>query len=32
MIKNLWLGRTKLFDYEFNGKEMSYETYLEIIS
>jgi hypothetical protein len=32
IIKNVWSGRTKLFDFEFEGKEMTYESYLEIIS
>jgi hypothetical protein len=32
IIKNVWSGRTKLFDFEFDEKEMSYKTYLEIIS
>ena len=31
MIKNIWSGRTKLFDFEFNGNDISYEQYLNII-
>jgi hypothetical protein len=31
MIKNVWSGRTKLFDFEFNDKDISYEQYLEMI-
>jgi len=30
-IKNLWIGRTKIFDFEFIDKNMSYQEYLEII-
>ena len=31
MIKNIWSGKTKLFDFEFQNKDISYEQYLEII-
>ena len=31
MIKNIWSGRTKLFDFEFNNFEITYEQYLEVI-
>jgi hypothetical protein len=31
MIKNIWCGKTKLFDFEFNNAEITYEKYLEII-
>ena len=31
IIKNIWSGRTKLFEFEFENKEISYKTYLEII-
>jgi len=30
-IKNLWNGRTKIFDFEFIDKNMSYQEYLGII-
>ena len=30
-IKNIWIGRTKLFDFEFIDKCMTYEEYLKII-
>lgn len=30
-IKNIWIGRTKLFDFEFIDKCMNYEEYLKII-
>ena len=30
-IKNLWIGRTKIFEFEFIDKNMSYQEYLEII-
>jgi hypothetical protein len=32
MIKNIWSGKTKLFDFEFNNSEISYEKYLEVVS
>jgi hypothetical protein len=32
MIKNIWCGKTKLFDFEFDGKEITYEKYMEVIS
>jgi len=31
MIKNVWSGRTKMFEFEFNS-EITYEMYLEVIS
>ncbi len=31
IIKNLWSGKTKIFDFEFIDKEITYEKYLEII-
>jgi hypothetical protein len=31
MIKNIWSGKTKLFEFEFENKDFSYEKYLEII-
>jgi len=31
MIKNIWSGRTKLFDFEFNNFEITYEQYLDVI-
>lgn len=31
IIKNIWSGKTKLFDFEFQNKDISYEQYLEII-
>jgi len=31
MIKNIWSGKTKLFDFEFNNAEITYEKYLEVI-
>jgi len=31
MIKNIWSGKTKLFDFEFQNKDISYAQYLEII-
>jgi hypothetical protein len=31
IIKNTWNGRTKLFDFEFIDKSISYDTYLELI-
>jgi hypothetical protein len=30
-IKNLWTGRTKIFEFEFIDKIMSYEEYLKIV-
>jgi len=30
-IKNLWIGRTKIFEFEFINKNMSYPEYVEII-
>lgn len=32
MVKNIWSGRTELFQFEFNGKNINYEKYLEIIN
>ena len=32
MIKNIWSGKTKLFDFEFNNSEITYEKYLEVVS
>jgi hypothetical protein len=32
MIKNIWSGKTKLFDFEFNNAEITYEKYLEVVS
>ena len=32
MVKNIWNGKTKLFDFEFDNSEITYEKYLEIIS
>jgi len=31
MIKNIWFGKTKLFEFEFQDKDISYEQYLELI-
>jgi hypothetical protein len=31
MIKTIWSGRTKLFEFEFNDKSINYQKYLEII-
>lgn len=31
IIKNIWNGRTKLFQHEFENKDITYEYYLEII-
>ena len=31
IIKNIWNGRTELFEYEFNKKDISFEDYLQII-
>jgi hypothetical protein len=31
IIKNIWSGKTKLFDFEFQDKDICYEQYLEII-
>ena len=31
IIKNIWQGRTKIFEIEFNDKKISYQKYLEII-
>lgn len=31
IIKNIWTGRTVIFEFEFKDKEISYEKYLEII-
>jgi hypothetical protein len=31
MVKNIWCGKTKLFEFEFQDKNISYEKYLEII-
>jgi len=31
MIKNIWCGKTKLFDFEFNNAEITYEKYLDVI-
>ncbi len=31
MIKNIWSGKTKLFDFEFENKIINYQKYLEII-
>ena len=31
IVKNTWSGRTKLFDFEFQEGDISYEKYLEII-
>lgn len=31
IIKNIWNGRTKLFEFELENKEILYKTYLEII-
>lgn len=30
-IKNLWIGRTKIFEFEFIDKSMSYQEYVEIV-
>lgn len=32
IIKNIWNGRTKLFEYEFNNQKITYEDYLKIIN
>ena len=32
MIKNIWCGKTKLFDFEFNNAEITYENYLDVVS
>jgi hypothetical protein len=32
MIKNIWCGKTKLFDFEFDNLEITYEKYLEVVS
>ena len=32
MIKNTWSGRTKLFDFDFTDKKISYEKYLELVT
>ena len=31
IIKNIWSGRTKLFDFEFDNKDITYEAYLELL-
>ena len=31
MVKNIFNGRTKLFDFEFVDKDITYENYLEIV-
>jgi hypothetical protein len=31
MVKNIWCGKTKLFEFEFQDKNISYEKYLEMI-
>jgi len=32
IIKNIWSGKTKLFDFDFNNAEITYEKYLEVVS
>lgn len=32
IVKNIWSGRTKLFEFEFENKKISYEEYVKIIS
>lgn len=32
IIKNIWSGKTKLFDFDFNNTEITYEKYLEVVS
>lgn len=31
IIKNIWSGRTELFEFEFKDKEVSYQKYMEIL-
>jgi hypothetical protein len=31
IVKNTWSGRTELFEYEFKGKDITFEKYLEIL-
>jgi hypothetical protein len=30
IIKNIWCGKTKIFDFEFIGKSISYEDYIKL--
>ena len=32
IIKNIWSGKTKLFDIDFNNAEITYEKYLDVVS
>jgi hypothetical protein len=32
IIKNVWCGKTKIFDFEFIGKSISYEDYIKLTS
>ena len=31
IVKNIWSGRTKLFEFEFNNENITYQEYLDII-
>jgi hypothetical protein len=32
VIKNIWSGKTKLFEFEFNNEDITYQEYLDIIA
>lgn len=32
VIKNIWSGKTKLFEFEFNNQDITYQEYLDIIT